>query len=92
MYADADTLSEVLAQIRATELDSFEADLRELQYAGNRTIRIGANTHELAPEAWLARVAGSRSTSLWAGITTVIVTGPSNRPRVATMILCGESG
>ena len=39
-------------QIQAARVDSFDAPLREFQYAGGHSIKIGMDTHELAPEAW----------------------------------------
>lgn len=46
------TLEEALDQVRATRVDSFETSLRKIQYAGGHSIKIGMDTHELAPEAW----------------------------------------
>lgn len=50
--AKTPSLQGALAQIRATRIDSFDADLREFQYAGGHCVKVGMDTHELAPDAW----------------------------------------
>ena len=52
METNADSLSGALAQIRRTHVDCFETHLRELQYVGDHSLKIGMNTHDLVPEAW----------------------------------------
>ncbi|MFC1635088.1 hypothetical protein ACFL5Z_09620 [Planctomycetota bacterium] len=46
------SLQDALNGIRATQVDYFEANLKELQYAGGNCVKIGMDTYELASDAW----------------------------------------
>lgn len=43
------SFQESLARIAKTTINHFEAELKELQYAGGHNVKIGIDTHELTP-------------------------------------------
>ncbi len=45
-------LQDTLKAIRAMQLNYFEANLKELQYAGDHCIKIGMDKYELVSDAW----------------------------------------